>query len=154
MTRTVSEENKNKSCWVGSIVEVTWKLGILNCSGLKAGSSPFEIKFDSSPLNCKSQHTWYLLQLGRRNWYYLVFTVSSGKCSGFLVSSKHLTAGALHQIAWPKSSLYAEGGTRFMCARVKFWYRCALEFCSFSSIGGRWELNTKMSENMKKFKNA
>lgn len=49
---------------------------------------PLEIKFPSSSLNCESSTRGTSLQLGRRNWYYLVFTTSLGKCFRFVAIGK------------------------------------------------------------------
>lgn len=94
---------------------------------------------------------WYLLQLGRRNWCSLVFIISSGKRSEFPVSSRALSAAGRALM----SSLHA-GDVYFTRARDPFRYRGAVEeLCCFWPVRGRWGLNSKISENVKKkFKNS
>lgn len=134
MARVVSEGNKTKSCWVGSTVEVTWKLFIFNFSILEA-----DWVFLPQSIG---NRTSSLLQLGRRNWCYLVFTISSGRCSEFPVSSRAPSAAGrvlvCFPVAWPGSSLHAGGGACFTSARDPFWYRGAVEkLCWFWPETGR-----------------
>lgn len=116
-------------------------------------------RFCLSPLELEPAHV-VLAAVREKELVLPVFIISSGKCSEFPVSSRAQSAAGrvlVHfPVVWPESSLYAGGGACFTCARDPFWYRGAVEeLCCFWLVRGRWELNSKMSENMKKkFRNS